>query len=49
MPILFSAAYAITKYGGEVFSDILRLEMKKFGVNVSILEPCSMATDYLVR
>ena len=50
LPVLFSAAYAITKYGGESFSDILRLEMSKFGVSVSIVEPCSfgMATDCLV-
>jgi 3-hydroxybutyrate dehydrogenase len=31
--------YAITKYGGEAFSDILRLEMRKFGVKVIIVEP----------
>ena len=50
LPVLFSAAYAITKYGGESFSDILRLEINKFGVNVSIVEPCTfgMATDCLV-
>ena len=49
LPVLFSAAYAITKYGGESFSDILRLGMSKFGVSVSIVEPCSfgMATDCL--
>lgn len=32
-------AYCITKYGLEAFSDALRLEMKKFNVKVSLIEP----------
>ena len=32
-------AYGASKYALEGFSDALRLEMKKFGVTVSILEP----------
>jgi len=35
----FTAAYAMTKYALEAFSDALRLEMYKFGVTVSIVEP----------
>jgi 3-hydroxybutyrate dehydrogenase len=43
----FTGAYASTKYATEAFSDILRLEMKKFGVSVSIVEPGNFggATD----
>ena len=32
-------AYGASKYALEALSDALRLEMKKFGVSVSILEP----------
>ena len=35
----FIGAYAMTKHAGEVFSDVLRLEMRKWGVGVSIIEP----------
>lgn len=31
--------YAITKYGVEAFSDCLRYEVRRFGVDVSIIEP----------
>ncbi len=41
MPAMYGAAYNISKYGMETFSDILRLEMKKFDVTVCIVEPCS--------
>ncbi|XP_046352507.2 D-beta-hydroxybutyrate dehydrogenase, mitochondrial-like [Haliotis rufescens] len=34
-----NAAYSMTKWAGENFSDTLRLEMKKFGVKVIIMEP----------
>lgn len=34
-----NCAYGITKYGGEAFSDILRLEMRQFGVKVVVIEP----------
>ncbi|KAL3877401.1 hypothetical protein ACJMK2_035112 [Sinanodonta woodiana] len=33
------SVYGISKYGGETFSDCLRLEMRKFGVKVVIIEP----------
>lgn len=36
----FNGAYSISKFGGEGFSDCLRLEMKKWDVGVSIIEPC---------
>ncbi|KAJ8303404.1 hypothetical protein KUTeg_019800 [Tegillarca granosa] len=32
-------AYSLTKFGIEALSDALRVEMKKFGVKVSIIEP----------
>ncbi|XP_041364845.1 D-beta-hydroxybutyrate dehydrogenase, mitochondrial-like [Gigantopelta aegis] len=34
-----SSAYVVTKYGGEGFSDALRVEMKRFGVTVCLVEP----------
>ncbi|KAK3091296.1 hypothetical protein FSP39_018727 [Pinctada imbricata] len=37
MPTMSS--YAISKHGVENFSDILRMEMRRFGVKVSIIEP----------
>ncbi len=37
----FGAGYGITKFGAETFSDILRLELKKWGISVSIIEPCN--------
>ena len=33
------SVYGNTKFGAENFSDCLRLEMRKFGVKVSIVEP----------
>jgi len=36
---VFVAAYASTKFGLEGFSDTLRLEMRKWGVKVIIVEP----------
>ena len=33
------SAYCLTKYGVEAVSDCLRLEMKRFGVDVVIIEP----------
>ncbi|NXF93452.1 RDH16 dehydrogenase, partial [Eubucco bourcierii] len=35
----FGGGYCISKYGVEAFSDSLRLEMRRFGVRVSIIEP----------
>jgi 3-hydroxybutyrate dehydrogenase len=33
------ASYCITKYGVEALSDCLRFEMRRWGVNVVIVEP----------
>ena len=43
----YNAAYASTKFAGEAFSDALRREMRGFGVNVSLIQPCNFggATD----
>ena len=35
----YVSVYGLTKYGGENFSDVLRMEMYKFGVKVIIVEP----------
>ncbi|KAK3085417.1 hypothetical protein FSP39_002989 [Pinctada imbricata] len=35
----YDSSYGITKHGAECFSDTLRMEMKKFGVRVVIIEP----------
>jgi len=35
----FNTAYGCTKYAVEAFSDMVRLEMKPFGVKVIVLEP----------
>ena len=46
---IFLSAYAITKFGVEAFSDVLRLEMARFNVNVSIIEPgCFMAATEIL-
>ena len=37
--LVANASYACTKYAIEAFSDILRREMAKFDVSVSIIEP----------
>ena len=39
MAISLDTTYAMLKWAGEAFSDILRLEMKRFGVKVVIIEP----------
>ncbi len=40
-----SSAYAISKAGVEVFSDVLRLEMIKWGVKVSAIFPAGFDTS----
>ncbi|GFR84682.1 D-beta-hydroxybutyrate dehydrogenase, mitochondrial [Elysia marginata] len=35
------AAYCVTKFGLEAFSDALRIEMEQFGISVSVVEPCN--------
>jgi short-subunit dehydrogenase len=39
----YAAAYAMTKYATAAFSDVLRLEMKKFDVCVAVIEPGDFA------
>ena len=39
------AAYCISKYGVEAFSDSLRNEMRHFGVTVHIIEPGGFKTN----
>ncbi|NXJ99262.1 RDH16 dehydrogenase, partial [Corythaixoides concolor] len=41
----FGGGYCISKYGVEAFSDCLRLEMRNFGVKVSVIEPGYFKTD----
>ena len=39
------AAYSISKYGVEAFSDSLRIEMRHFGITVHIIEPGNFRTN----
>ncbi|XP_063111049.1 17-beta-hydroxysteroid dehydrogenase type 6-like [Cavia porcellus] len=39
------ASYSCSKYGVEAFSDVLRRELKGFGVKVSVVEPGSFKTE----
>lgn len=39
-----TSAYGITKHGIETFSDSLRVEMARFGVKVSLVEPGDFST-----
>uniref|UniRef100_A0A8I6AMC0 Hydroxysteroid (17-beta) dehydrogenase 6 n=1 Tax=Rattus norvegicus TaxID=10116 RepID=A0A8I6AMC0_RAT len=41
---LFGGFYSCSKYGVEAFSDVLRREIRDFGVKVSIIEPGSFKT-----
>ncbi|NWT20940.1 RDH16 dehydrogenase, partial [Vireo altiloquus] len=43
----FGGGYCISKYGVEAFSDSLRLEMRPFGVRVSIIEPGGFQTGLI--
>lgn len=42
----FGAWYHATKYALEAFSDALRMEVKEFGIDVSIIEPGGIKTDW---
>jgi len=42
------SAYAASKHAGEAFSDALRVEVKPFGMEVSIIEPGFMRTNIIV-
>jgi NAD(P)-dependent dehydrogenase (short-subunit alcohol dehydrogenase family) len=43
-PFPADSAYHVTKHGLETMGDSLRLEMLKFGVQVSIIEPGAYAS-----
>ena len=42
----FGAWYHATKYALEAFSDGLRMEVKPFGIDVSLIEPGGIKTDW---
>ena len=44
--LLFGAWYNATKYALEAFSDALRMEVKPFGIDVVIIEPGAIRTDW---
>ena len=42
----FGGWYHVSKYSVEAFSDALRIEMQPFGIDVSIIEPGAIKTDW---
>ena len=42
----FGAWYHATKYALEAFSDALRMEVKPFGIDVSLIEPGGIKTNW---
>lgn len=42
----FGAWYHATKYGLEAFSDALRMEVREFGIDVALIEPGLIKTDW---
>ena len=44
--LLFGAWYNVSKYSVEAFSDALRMEVKPFGIDVSIIEPSGIRTSW---
>lgn len=44
--IMFGGWYNVSKFAVEAFSDALRMEVKPFGINVSIVEPSGIKTDW---
>lgn len=44
VPLKQTGAYAVSKSAIEMYSDILRLEMKKWDVHVCIIEPQAYKT-----
>ncbi|KAI0234772.1 17-beta-hydroxysteroid dehydrogenase type 6 [Lamellibrachia satsuma] len=45
IPATCLGAYCVSKAGLETFSDVLRVEMHKWGVRVAIIEPGGFKTD----
>lgn len=46
MVLLYGGWYHVSKFSVEAFSDALRMEMKPFGIDVSIIEPGGIKTDW---
>ena len=46
MVLQFGGWYNISKYSVEAFSDALRMEVKPFGIDVCIIEPGGIRTDW---
>ena len=46
MNIYFGGWYHVSKYAVESLSDALRIELKPFGINVSIIEPGGIHTEW---
>ncbi|MBR5905375.1 MAG: SDR family NAD(P)-dependent oxidoreductase [Bacteroidales bacterium] len=44
--VLFGGWYNVSKYSVEALSDALRMEVKPFGINVSIIEPSGIKTPW---
>ncbi|MBR1766595.1 MAG: SDR family NAD(P)-dependent oxidoreductase [Bacteroidales bacterium] len=44
--IYFGGWYHVSKYSVEAFSDALRMEVKPFGIDVSMIEPGAIKTDW---
>lgn len=44
--ILYGGWYNVSKFAVEAFSDALRMETKPFGIDVSIIEPSGIKTDW---
>lgn len=44
--LLYGGWYHVTKYSVEAFSDALRIEMKPFGVDVVMIEPGGIKTEW---
>ena len=44
MPVEGFGAYSVSKHGIEAYSDVLRLEMKKWGVKVITILPTAFKT-----
>ncbi len=46
MTLLFGGWYHVSKFSVEAFSDALRMEVKPFGIDVSMIEPGGIKTDW---
>mgnify|MGYP002619982979 CR=1 FL=1 len=44
--LYFGGWYNVSKYGVEAFSDALRMELKPFGIDVVIIEPGAIRTEW---